>query len=375
MSSPETVKFNMAKHNRPYQHTKGIEPNMGKKKLKITSLTQLNVDTNAKRVISRESERREFKLKYEDNNLPKFAKTMAAFANRDGGALFFGIKDRPREVVGVNDNEIPDEVVFTNFLKEFFQPEILFESQILNKGGSKLLCLIVSPASRKPVICKKAKSIVTEQGTPHKKILREGAIYYRYSSSTDEIKYGDLVVMLDQEREQFFKSMVDNITLLNEVGIDKAAVVNAHELSESDQAASVYLTNDTAENLNWIHSGRFVEDENDGGKAYCVVRQVEIKHGVEVQTTTDYAETHPMTKTALSKAVRISGAGFDAVTWKLGIKDNPKYHHPSKHGKNNVHKFTHKAEEKILAAYPVNMDRRVDKIKKITEEYKSVLRK
>ena len=106
MSSPETVKFNMAKHNRPYQHTKGIEPNMGKKKLKITSLTQLNVDTNTKRVISRESERREFKLKFENNNLPKLAKTMAAFANRDGGALFFGIKDRPREVVGLNDNEI-----------------------------------------------------------------------------------------------------------------------------------------------------------------------------------------------------------------------------------------------------------------------------
>lgn len=345
-----------------------------KKKLKISSLTQLTVDETTRKVSNNESERREFKLKFELNNLAKFAKTMAAFANRDGGALFFGIKDRPREVVGLNDNEIPDDVTVTNYLKEYFQPEILFESKILNIVGSQLLVFIVSPARRKPVICKKAKYIGAEQRN-RKQILREGAIYYRYFSSTDEIKYGDLLVMLDQEREQFFKSMVDNITLLNKVGVNNAAVVNAHELSGSDQAASVYLTNDTAENLNWIDSGRFVEDEQDGDKAYYVVRQVEIKHGLEVQTATDYAETHPMTKTAISKAVRIPGVCFDAVTWELGIKDNLKYHHSSKHGKNNVHKFTHKSEEEILAKYPLDMDRRLDKIKEITEEYKSALRK
>jgi hypothetical protein len=349
---------------------------MGKKKrLKISSLKELKVDRASKRVISKETERREFKLKYEHKNLAKFAKTMAAFANRDGGALFFGIKDRPRDVVGLSNHEIPDDVTFTNFLKEFFQPEIEFDSEILDIVGSKVLCLIVRPASRKPVICKKEKAIVIKQGTSNKIILREGAIYYRYFSSTDEIKYADLILMLDQEREQFFKSMVDNITLLNTVGVNKAAVVNAHELSGSDQAASVYLTNDTAENLNWIDSGKFVEDEHDGSKAYYVVSQVEIKHGVEVQTATDYAETHPMTKTALSKAVQISGTGFDAVTWKLGIKDNPEYHHSSKHGKNNVHKFTLNSEEKILAEYPVSMDRRQDKIKETIEQYDSALRK
>ena len=79
---------------------------MGKKKLKISSLTQLTVDETTKKVSNNESEGREFKLKFERNNLAKFAKTIAAFANRDGGALFFGIKDRPREVVGLNDNEI-----------------------------------------------------------------------------------------------------------------------------------------------------------------------------------------------------------------------------------------------------------------------------
>ena len=102
-----------------------------------------------------------------------------------------------------------------------------------------------------------------------------------------------------------YESAIDNITLLNKVGIDKAAVVDAHELSGNDQAASVYLTNDTAQNLNWIDSGKFVEDENEGGKAYYVVRKVEIKHGVEIQKPVDFANTHPLTKTALSKKVKI----------------------------------------------------------------------
>jgi len=31
-----------------------------------------------------------------------------------------------------------------------------------------------------------------EQGATEKEILREGAIYYRYSASSDEIKYADL---------------------------------------------------------------------------------------------------------------------------------------------------------------------------------------
>lgn len=313
---------------------------MASKKLQLSKLVALKVDRATKRVRNRESEHREFKLKFENNNLPKFARTMASFANRDGGIIFFGIKDRPRELVGVTEKEIPDDVVFTNFLKEYFQPEILFESKTTDLYGMEVNCLIVKPPIRKPVICKKSKSIRKKQGKPDKEVLREGAIYYRYSASSDEIKYADLVIMLDAERESFFRAMVDNITLLNKVGMDKAAVVDAHELSGRNQAASVFLTNDTASSLNWIDSGKFVEDEEEGGKAYYVVRKVEIKYGVEIPKPTDFAKTHPLTKTALSKAVKITGFDFDAVTWKLGIKDNPKYHMSSYHGKNRIHKFT-----------------------------------
>lgn len=343
-------------------------------KLQPSKLLTLQVDRSNKRVKSRESEHREFKLKFENKNIPKIARTMASYANRDGGVIFFGIKERPRELVGIENGEIPDDVVFTNFLREYFQPEILFESKTINIIGEQVHCLIIKPSLKKPVICKKTKSIRREQNRPDKEVLREGAIYYRYSASSNEIKYADLKIMLDNEKESLFKSMIENITLLNKVGIDKAAVVNAHELSGNNQAATIFLTNDTAENLNWIDSGKFVEDENEGGKAYYVVRQVEIKHGVEIPTPTDFSTTHPMTKTALSKEVKITGIDFDAVTWKLGIKDNPKYHISSHHGKNMIHKFTDEAKEIILDIYPLELERRREVIKIVTEEYKAALR-
>lgn len=172
---------------------------MSNQKIQLSDLKKLKIDHETKRVSNRESEHREFKLRFDHSNIPKFARTMASFANRDGGVIFFGIKDRPRELVGTDEKDIPDDVVFTNFLKEYFQPEILFESDTIEILGKKVHCVIVKPSSYKPVICRKSRSIKLEQGVSEKEVLREGAIYYRYSASSDEIKYADLAIMLELE--------------------------------------------------------------------------------------------------------------------------------------------------------------------------------
>lgn len=339
------------------------------------SLINLKVDKTTKRVTSRESTQREFKIRFENQNLPRIAKTMASFANRDGGIIFFGIKDNPREIIGITDDTIPDDVVITNFLKQYFQPEIFFESSTIEINGVAIHCLLVKPSINKPIMCCRTKVIKSAQGKSNKEVLREGAIYYRYGASSDEIKYAELKKILDIERENFFKSMIDNITLLNKVGTDRAAIVNAEEMSQSDHPASIYLTSNTAKNLNWIDSGRFAESQDDSENAYYVVRKVEIKHGVEVAKPTDFSKTHPLTKTELSRRVKISGRNLDAVTWKLGIKDNPVFHISSKHGKNMIHKFKTQCVDIILEEYPLNMDQeRSVIIKKVAKEYFDSLR-
>lgn len=336
----------------------------------MKQLLELNIDENTLRVKNRESEHREFKASFDSNNLWKYAKTIAAFANSGGGVLFFGIKDSPRELLGVSGHQ-PDELVFANFLKEYFEPELSFTLDAKKYNGKELLYVLAEPSPTKPIICKKKKvQKFKEKGKRDKELLREGAIYYRYSSSSDEIKYPELRAILDNRVQQVFHSMVDNITLINKVGYDKAAIVDAQSLSGNDKTTSVYVTTETAKNINWIRKGRFAESDNDADKAYYVTREIEVSHGVEIEKPIDPGKTHTLTQTELKKEVSIS-AYIDAVLWKLGLLDNPKFHLSGHHGKNRWHKFRSSTVDKILSAYPKEMQGRTDAIKEASIEYNS----
>lgn len=334
----------------------------------LESLMSLTIDPISRRIKNRESEHREFKLKFNPPDLPQYIKTIVSFANRDGGILFFGIKDHPRELIGIDKKDVPTDLTFAHFLKEYFEPVLTFDIKIKSILERDLLMLLVKPSTKKPIICKKEKKIKAAKGSQDEIILRAGAVYYRYSSSTEEIKHAELRHLLDEQVNQIFHSLIDNITIIQKVGYDKAAIVNAEELSGNNKIASIYITNDTAKNMNWIKEGHFVEDPNKGNNAYYVVRQVEIKHGIEI--TPDYNKTHPLTKTALMKAVKINSGYIDAVLWELKI-NTPTFYVSIPHGKNKLHKFTIQAENKILEAYPLDMSEntRKEKLKKIKEEY------
>ena len=53
------------------------------------------------RLNSRESSWLEFKEKFSFGSLSKYAKTMAAFANTQGGYIVFGVKNQPHRMVGI----------------------------------------------------------------------------------------------------------------------------------------------------------------------------------------------------------------------------------------------------------------------------------
>jgi hypothetical protein len=337
----------------------------------MKSLLSLSVDEGKMRVKSRESEHREFKLAFDNKDIPRYAKTMAAFANRDGGVLVFGIKDNPRNIVGVTNT--PDAVVISNFIKEYFEPEINFHIKTKKVAGKDLMFLVVPECLNKPIICRKEKIIkIAEKGT-EKTVLREGAIYYRFSSSSDEIKYPELRKILDEQVQKVFHSLVDNITLIQKVGYNKVAVVDAEELSGDDKVASVYITNDTASQLNWIEEGRFVEKPEDGEKAFYVIKKVEIKHGVGVARQTDYSVSHPMTKKALMQAISVNSVSMNAVLWKCKVLNNPAHHISTPHGKSFTHKFTTNAKDIILRLFPLDVQDRKTKIKLCSDEYKKHL--
>ena len=85
----------------------------------MNQLLNLIIDKDKLLVKNRESEHREFKRQFENVSIWKYAKTIASFANKDGGVIFFGIADTPRTLVGFDGPE-PESLVIANFLKEFF---------------------------------------------------------------------------------------------------------------------------------------------------------------------------------------------------------------------------------------------------------------
>src|SRR3989344_8185841 len=81
------------------------------------------------RIVARESGWLEFKESFDWGSKAKYAKSMAAFANNKGGYIIFGIRDKPRDIVGLQSNnfETTDEVKITAYLNNIFSPEIVFE--------------------------------------------------------------------------------------------------------------------------------------------------------------------------------------------------------------------------------------------------------
>ncbi|DAA84230.1 TPA: hypothetical protein CPT82_05065 [Candidatus Gastranaerophilales bacterium HUM_2] len=174
------------------------------------------------KLISRESSTLEFKENFNKHSLAKYAKTMAAFANRDGGYLIFGVKDKPRTVIGMKDNsfdEYDDEKIVEK-LNEYFSPEISFKRTVIKYINLNIGIIFVYPSKVKPIVCTK-----TVQNN-NSFILREGAIYYRYSAKSSEIKYPDLKILLETEKEKERKIWMQTFTRIAKIGVNNLSLLN-----------------------------------------------------------------------------------------------------------------------------------------------------
>ncbi len=296
-------------------------------------LTKLKI--NANKVANRESDKREFKLKFDKNDIWRYAKTIVAFANKDGGIIFFGIKDKPRTLIG--DNENINENNIGQFLISYFAPEIELEFGEKYENNIRYHYILISSSKYKPVICKKEfinKKINKEK---EETLLREGAIYYRYNSSTMEIKYSELHNMINKKRDEIFSSLIDNIKLTKKIGYNNVAMMRIEDIEKNNERASVYITKETAKSLNWIKEGKFSEDENSN-KAFYVKQEVSIKKGVVVYS--DPALTHPLIQKDFIKKVKIkSNYCLNELLSDVGIvkkdgSNDEKYYLTGSNGKN-----------------------------------------
>lgn len=242
----------------------------------------ISVDPQTGRVSSREGKHCEFKQTFERAHVPKYLKSLSAFANADGGKIIFGVSDSPRFVVGIDRNSLLDEADITNQLSQFFDPEISFEAKEYDFNGLLLYVLATSRSGRRPVICKRGRNFQyeTRTGVKTKEILAEGAIYYRYSAKSERVKFSELQAIIEDREHKKIQSIIETLKLAEKVGFDRLGFVDAKDYGQQGKATDLYVTEEAAKSLNFIDEGHFVEKSDDGSPAYYVMGKVNLRQVV-----------------------------------------------------------------------------------------------
>lgn len=210
-------------------------------------------DSIANRIISRESGWLEFKESFNWNSKDEYAKSIAAFANNKGGYIVFGIKNKPRDLVGLqSDNfETTDEAKITAYLNSVFSPEIVFEKFVIILQSKNIGILYIHQAKTKPVVCLK-----NDGG------LKEADIYYRYNARSEKIKYAEIKMLFELVKEEERKSWMEHFEKISKIGPTNAAIMDTIGGEITGKGGTLVIDKKLIPKLKFINEGSFKE----GGK-------------------------------------------------------------------------------------------------------------
>lgn len=223
---------------------------------------------NPMRLAIGEDERVEFKASFNWSGRAKYAKTIAGFANHNGGYIVFGIEDggRVRGLTGkAFADRDPSEI--TRYLASVFQPEIIWKRAVTKLGSKSVGLMWIAPCERKPVICSK----------PHD-VLKEGDIYYRYVGETRTIGYAELRTILDQRDRQTEQSLANTVSKIAEIGSGKTGLLDTTTGQVSGNGGSFLIEDDLLQKVRFINKGTF--SEVDGEPTLRVIGDVTPIKGV-----------------------------------------------------------------------------------------------
>lgn len=207
-------------------------------------------DTIPDRIISRESNTIEFKESFNWNSKDKYGCTAAAFSNNRGGYIVFGVKNQPRDLVGLsNDNfENLDESKIAEFLNSIFSPEILFEKYLENVNSKKVGIFHIIQNPQKPVVC------IKNSGD-----LQEAVIYYRYNARSEKIKYPELKALLEKIQSREKESWMEHFERISKIGAENALILDTIEGKIEGHGGTLVIDEKLLPKLNFIKEGHFTE--------------------------------------------------------------------------------------------------------------------
>lgn len=282
--------------------------------------------------------RESFDIEYKQNfqlgdNLVKYIKSLAGMANNKGGTILFGIKDSPHEPIGMQNEKFQetDPAKIDRTIREYFSPELIWETNILEFQGKFFGALLVKEAENKPIVCKKNKD----------SIIREGAIYYRYRAETKEIEYAELKNLLDKEKEKEKLLWMNLVQKIGQIGPQNISILDTYKGEISVGNQKVLLDEKILDKIKFIKEGNFTEKHGEGLPTLRLIGDVD---GV---LTSDAIvspnDLYPHLSNDILSKLKINQYDFTCVLWKLKIKGNVKYHTEIRVGEksNPTHKYSH----------------------------------
>ena len=241
---------------------------------------------NINYIKARESTTIEYKESYNHGSMAQYFKTMAAFANTDGGYIIFGIADNPRKFNGLSDKskrlfESIRIEEFTNNLNDYFQPSIKWINDIFEYNDRTYGIIYTYPLDNKPCICSKMYS-----NSEKKYSLEEGDIYYRYRGRSQKIKYAELEAIFDKNREKESKKWIELIKNIAKIGVSNASVLNLSNGELQFDDSTIVMDKELIDSINFIKEGKFVEK---GGtptlKLMGTIKDIHTFDGIIVKTS------------------------------------------------------------------------------------------
>jgi Putative DNA-binding domain len=202
-------------------------------------------------LVAGETDQAECKAAFSMKPQDRFAdplRSIAGLANNKGGYVFFGVKDKTFELVGLRDDtfKTTDSAEFSRVITTTLDPVPRYEITCLEIDGKTLGVIYVPPHDHRPVIAIKAMG----------KDLREGTIYYRYVGESKPIKPGELRQLIAYRERQAVAQFAKSMT---RVADGSAATLDLNSGKVEGHAGAFVIDRQLLPELQFIREGEFSE--------------------------------------------------------------------------------------------------------------------
>ncbi len=189
-----------------------------------------------------------FSLEFKDD----YSKTLASFANADGGYILFGASDVKKKLLGLNSDNFKnkDPAKITIALREFLAPDIRWHKYVHEFQGKVFGLIYVEKAASKPVI-------ITKNGMD----VKEGDIYYRYPGQSLKIRYPELRQIMEEERLKRLDLLEKQVKKMMEIGIENVGILDTNTGEVTGPKGSFLIDEKTLPKISFIKDGEFSETE------------------------------------------------------------------------------------------------------------------